>query len=390
MSNYTIQAGSGPIIITIENGSIKIVIPGAETEPDTQEPDVPVDSPVEETNPSGQISFVGRNLYNSEGIRIVPRGPEMTMASLSAISDLDNIAATGANAVRVLLCSDAVNGMTSAMYDQFFARLVEHKMIAWVSFYTWNSEDNYAISPELGGGNFFNQTAPEGYGVCSPDNHTACYLSMWSRKWVKELMEKYKANIIIDAMQEYIAPTGISADSDVGRAAWRDASLLAISFFRKNGYTHPLAIMASFQGRDLHGILQHAQEILDADTVKVNGQSQIIFGWQAYWSPVGNSWYRDWQGSLILGNGRSLSAEEAIRTILPTLNYPIQCGFDNYAGDTAGDYGIQIRAAASGNIPWLFWDWRNGRLDCPLNGETCRNFVMTNSTGFAGARTALA
>lgn len=349
---------------------------------------IPVGSPIVE--PSGQITFAGRNIYNSEGTRIVPRGPELTFPA-SGISDLDNIAATGANAIRVLITTDAINGVTPELLDAFLNRVAFHNMVAWVSFYTWNEGANFAIAPALGGGNFFSQTAPEGYGTCSLDSHGPCYLSMWDRQWVKDVMAAHQSHVIIDAMQEYIAPSGIAPDSEAGRAAWRDAAISSVQFFRDRGYTHPLAVMASFQGRDLYGIIQHAQAILDADTVLVNGQPQIIFGWQAYWSSVGSpGYYPGWQGSLILGPGQSLTATQAIDTVLPTLPYPIQAGFDNYPDDTASDWQIQIEAAARQDNAWLWWDWRNGQLDCPVDGATCRNYVLTATDGFAGARTALA
>jgi hypothetical protein len=336
------------------------------------------------------ITFSGREILDATGARIVPRGPEMTMASSAALTDIDNIAATGANAVRVLLGVDAVNNMTPELFDQFFAKIQQHDMIAWVSFYAWNEAANFAIAPALGGGNFFSQTAPEGYGVCSTDSHGPCYLSMWDRQWVKDLMDKYRSYVILDAMQEYIAPSGVEAGSEAGRAAWRDAAISSVEFFRDRGYTQPLAVMASFQGRDLYGITQHATAILNADTIKIGGQSQIIFGWQAYWSSVGSpTFYPSWQGSLLLGPGQSITATQAIDTILPTLPYPVQAGFDNYADDTASDWQIQIEAAERQDNAWLWWDWRNGQLDCPLDGATCRTYVLTSQAGFAGARTAL-
>lgn len=346
----------------------------------------PVDPPVE---PTGQITFAGRAIYNAAGTRIVPRGPELTFPA-SGIADLDAIAATGANAIRVLITTDAINGVTPESLGAFLDRLAFHDMIAWVSFYTWNEASNFAIGAPLGGGNFFSQTAPDGYGVCSTDSHGPCYLSMWDRQWIKDLMATHRSRVIIDAMQEYIAPQGVDPASEAAGVAWRDAAISSVQFFRSRGYTHPLAVMAGRQGRDLARIVQHAADILAADTVQTGGQSQIIFGWQAYWSSVGSpAYYPGWQGSLILGAGQSLTAPQAIDTVLPTLPYPVQAGFDNYPDDTASDWQIQIEAAARQDNAWLWWDWRNGELDCPLDGATCQTYVLTSTDGFAGARTAL-
>lgn len=338
-------------------------------------------------DPTGQVAFIGRNIYNAASARILPRGPELTFPE-SDITDLDNIAATGANAIRVLVTVDALNGVTPTSLGEFLARVRYHGMIAWVSFYAWNEGANFAVGAPLGGGNFYNLTAPAGYGTCSIETPGPCYLGMWDRQWVFDLMSEYRDVVIIDAMQEYKNAPG-TGDTPAGRAAWRDDAISHITFFRERGYTQPLAIMSNFEGRDLAAIDEHHAAILAADTVTVNGQPQIIFGWQAYWSPVGNDWYKTWQGSLLLGAGQSLTAAQAISTIVASYDFPIQCGFDNYAGDTASDYDEQIEAAAAVNVPWLWWDWRGGQLDCPLDGATCRTYVLTSSSGFAGARTAL-
>lgn len=312
------------------------------------------------------------------------------MASPSILSDLDVIAATGANAVRVLLTTDALNNMSPQTFDQFFAKLAAHDMIAWVSFYTWNEGQNYVIGSSLGGGNFYSLTAPSGTGTCARATPGPCYLAMWDRQWIKDLMSKYRSRVILDAMQEYIAPPGIDPGSDAGRTAWSSEARTHIQFFRSRGYTQPLAIMTSFEGRDLSAIVQHGASIASTDTVRVNGQPQVIFGWQAYWSSSANpNFYPQWQGSRLLGAGQSLSATQAINTILPNLSFPVQVGLDNYSEDTNRDWRIQMDAAAAQGQSWLWWDWRNGRLDCPVEGDTCRNYVLTSQNGFAGARTAL-
>lgn len=345
-----------------------------------------------------QISFVGRNILNASGQQIVPRGPELTFPE-SDIADLDAIAATGANAIRVLITLDALNGVTPTSIGEFLARVRFHNMIAWVSFYTWNGSTDpelyestmFEIGAPLGGGYFHELTAPAGFGTCSLDTPGPCYLGIWDRQWVFDLMNEYRDIVIIDAMQEYITPSGIDENSPAGRLSWATDARTHVRFFRERGYTQPLAIMGAIEGRNLAATLEYADTILAEDTVLVGGQSQIIFGWQAYWSDINAPmWYPSTQGALILGAGNTLTAEQAIDTILPTLNYPIQCGFDNYATDTASDYDIQMQAAAVRRVPWLWWDWRQGQLDCPLDGATCRTYVLTSQEGFFGARNALA
>jgi len=337
---------------------------------------------------AGRIQLIGNKIYDQAGQQIIARGPEYTLADGYGVDrDLDLIAATGANAMRVLLVPDAVNGMTPQAFDAFFAKAAAKKMVLWVSFYTWNSGANHAIGTSLGGGNFYSLQAPTGTGTCSTATPGPCYLAMWSRQWVKDLVNKYHANVIIDAMQEYITPPGLESGTEAGRLAWANEAKTHIQFFRAQGYTHPLEIMSNIQGRDLYAIVQHGTSIRSVDTVLLGGQAQTLFGWQAYWSDVSApQWYPSTQGALLLGAGRSITATQAIATILPNLTFPVQVGFDAYANDTNGDYAIQITQAAASGISWLWWDWRNGALDCQSFGTTCSDFVLNSQAGFAGAK----
>jgi hypothetical protein len=104
---------------------------------------------------------------------------------------------------------------------------------------------------------------------------------MWSRPWLKDSANKYRANLIIDAAQEYIGTA--DAGSEAGRTQWAAAAQTDIRFFGSQGYGNPLEIMANFQGRDLCAIIQHGQAIRASDSLKVNGDPQTMFGWQAYW-----------------------------------------------------------------------------------------------------------
>jgi hypothetical protein len=346
-----------------------------------------------------QITFAGREILDANGVRIVPRGPELIVASTDAIGDIDEMADMGANAVRLLLGLDTINGMTPTIFRQVLDRIVARDMVAWVSLYTWNGAANREIAPVFGGGNFESLTAPPGTGVCSTATPGPCYLSMWDRQWLKDLMNDYRENVIIDASQEFIDPS--DPETPAGRLAWRNEAINHIQFFRAAGYTQPLAIMSNYEGRDLYAITEHAAAIMAADTVMVNGQAQIIFGWQAYWSPEwAQSFYPDYQGNLFLGVGQSLTSVQAINTILPTLNYPVQAGFDNYVGDStapADDYDNQLDAAAAQLVPWLWWAWAGNTVEAPYAFSTggapaqaaVRAYVEDSPAGFAGARTAL-
>jgi hypothetical protein len=341
-----------------------------------------------------QITFAGRDILDANGVRIVPRGPELIVASTAAIGDIDEMADMGANGVRLLLGLDTINGMTPTIFRQVLDRVVARDMVAWISLYTWNSAANREIAPVFGGGNFESLTAPPGTGVCSTATPGPCYLSMWDRQWLKDLMSDYREVVIIDASQEFIDPS--DPETPAGRLAWRNEAINHIQFFRAAGYTQPLAIMSNYEGRDLYAITEHAAAIMAADTVTVNGQAQIIFGWQAYWSPAwAPTFYPAYQGNLFLGVGQSLTAVQAINTILLTLDYPIQMGIDNYEGDTADDYDIQMVAAADRGVPWLWWAWAGNTVEAPYAFSTggapaeaaVRAYVEDSPNGFAGART---
>lgn len=299
------------------------------------------------------------------------------------MNQIDTIAATGANAVRILMTIDAANGMTPEAFDAVFARAVQKRMVIWASIYTWNNDANNPISAALGGGNFYSLTAPAGTTACSGTRPASCYLAMWDRPWMKALMEKYRANVIIDASQEYIS-TG-DAGSAAGRQEWADAAKMNLRWFRSAGYTQPLTFMSNFEGRDLKAIVEHGNAIRAEDTVIVNGHPQTMFAWQAYWS---GSWYPAWQGELILGAGQTLSAAQAIHQILPTLSFPIEAGFDNYAGDTNTQYPEQIDQAAADGVSWLWWVWDKGagQVQCPVSGQSCVDFVQGSTNGFKGAK----
>lgn len=344
--------------------------------------------------PSSYITLQGRRIYDADGVLTVPRGPEMVVSSAAAINDIDTIADMGANGVRLLLTLNATNGTTPELFRQVLDRVVARGMVAWVSLYMWDDGSGFVIGAPFGGGTFFNLTAPPGTGVCDASTPGPCYLSMWDRAWLKSMMDDYRSHVIIDASQEFIDPS--DPETPAGRAAWRDSAIQHVQFFRAAGYQNPLAIMSNYEGRDLYAIVEHAAAIMAADTVLVGGQPQIIFGWQAYWSPTwAPEFYPNYQGALFLGAGQSLTAVQALNTILPTLGYPIQVGFDNYEGDTAGDYGIQMVAAADQQIPWLWWAWAGTGVEGPLafaqggaSGlQALRDYVEDSPDGFAGART---
>jgi hypothetical protein len=330
---------------------------------------------------SRTIQLFGNRIHDTSGTPITARGAEMVVASTGNATWIDTAAGMGANAVRLLLTLDAANGMTPATFDTLVGRAVSHKMIVWLSLYTWDDGNSNVIGSALGGGNFYSLAAPSGTGTCAKNTPTSCYLAMWSRQWLKDLVAKYQSHLIVDAMQEYI---GVSdASTEAGRTEWANAAMANIKWFRGAGYVQPLEIMSNYQGRDLYAIVEKGTAIRAVDTVVINGYPQTMFGWQAYWAAT---WYKQWQGNLLLGGSNTITGAQAIHQFAVTQAFPIEIGLDNYGGDTAGEYRAEMDQAAADNGSLLWWAWTGANtVEAPSDGATCQSYVTTSTAGFAGA-----
>jgi hypothetical protein len=298
------------------------------------------------------------------------------------VKDIEQMAALGANAVRMLFVLDAVNQPTPEGFDALLGAAAARHMVVWVSLYTWDSSSNHTIADSLGGGRFHSLKGP-GDAPCSSETPAPCYLAVWSRQWLKDLMHKYRANVIVDAMQEFIQPG--DPGTEAARATWAAAATANVEFFRAQGYTNPLEIMANFEGRDLYGIVEHGEAIRAADTVRIDGFPQTMFGWQAYWG-TDDGFYPRYQGALLLGReGGVVTGPQAIHQFAASRAFPIQIGIDNYPGDTNLDYRAEIDQAAADGMSWLWWSWQDGTVECPVSGKTCQAYVTESQNGFGGA-----
>jgi hypothetical protein len=335
------------------------------------------------TASTASIQLIGNKILDSAGNVVIARGAEDVVSSTSQTRDIDQASAMGANAMRMLLTLDAANGMTPAGFDTLLAEAVARRMLVWVSLFTWDSDHNYAIASALGGGNFYALTGPAG-AACSSATPASCYLAMWSRQWLKDLMSKYRSHVIIDASQEFISPG--DPGTETARAAWASAAKTNIQFFRAQGYTNPLEIMTNYQGRDLYAIVEYGDAIRAVDTVSVNGNPQTMFGWQAYWG-TSNGYYPSYQGALLLGQSSGVvTGAQAIHQFAVAQPFPIEIGIDNYPADTNLDYQSEIDQAAADGMSWLWWSWKNGTVECPVSGATCQAYVTGAQNGFKGAK----
>jgi hypothetical protein len=331
---------------------------------------------------NASIRLDGNRILDINGKVIVARGPEDVVASTEQTQDVEQAARLGANAMRMLFTLDSANGMTPAGFDTLLAEAVTRHMLVWVSLYTWDSGHDHVIASALGGGNFYSLNPPQGH-TCSSDEPAGCYLAVWSRQWLKDLMDKYRSNVIVDAMQEFISPGDASTED--ARVTWATAAEANIRFFRAQGYTNPLEIMANFQGRDLYGIVEYGESIRGVDVVEVDGDPQTMFGWQAYWGTT-DGYYPRYQGALLTGESDGVvTGPDAIHRYAAPQSFPIEIGIDNFAGDTNLDYQAEVDQAAADEMSWLWWSWKDGTVECPVSGDPCRSYVTSSDNGFKGA-----
>lgn len=310
------------------------------------------------SNTARGIAISGRHLVDGRGRVFVPRGPELVVADERQAGEIDAIAATGANAMRMLLTIDTANGMTPLAFERLIARAVSHKMVVWISLFTWNDRHGRDIAPAFGGGRLAQMSD---------------YLTVWERPWLKELVKKFDGWVIIDAMQEFKSKIQPPENSRAVRE-WVDAAKSHVRFFRRQGYKQPLQIMTSFEGRDLHAIIEHADEILGADDLTLHGSKQTLFGWQAYWGP---GFYENWQGKALVG--RRITAAEAVQKFVATRRYPIMVGLDTVDVPGRESYAEIMPACEAHSVGWLWWEWEE------LKTEPHGEIVRKSKAGFAGS-----
>jgi len=242
----------------------------------------------------------GDRLLDSCGEPFVVRGVEQILGrELPPGNDwlglVEQIASTGANAVRVL---PGVNTLTVSDVDRVLTLVGERGMVAF-------------LAPLNQSGNWF------------------------ARAEVKTMLKKHESYIIIDAYGE-------PQYDDLER--WRSEAADALREYRELGYHVPLTVTANQFGRDLPSILDHGDEILAADP-----EGNTFLGWQAYWGQGG--YYQEHYGlslseavQAIVDSGLPIQMGLDHVTDLPS--------------ETA-DYGQLMTLAERNGIGWLWWDWFN-------------------------------
>lgn len=258
---------------------------------------------------SATLQVRGRQLLDTCGAPVVVRGVEQVVGIGMEVPQIggnhlalvDEIAATGANAVR-LLPDLAAGQLDLQRVDALFERAVRHGMIVY-----WSP---YASSGTL-------------------DKR-----AFWERPDVKALVHKWRQWLIIDAFQE---------PNYDDRVRWKSDAIAAIRHVRAQGYVVPVTVMANRAGRDLPSALEHGSAIVSSDPL-----GRTILGWQAYW---GSSRYYQREYGMTLAQGVRAAAKQP---------FPIQVGLDYQTdpGETA-EFADGMDAAKDAAIGWLWWDYHN-------------------------------
>jgi hypothetical protein len=261
---------------------------------------------------AGRLRTEGRFLLDTCGNRLVVRGIEGSIGAGMEVHGtfsgyIDELAATGANAVRLL--PDQAPGQPTAsatVIEGMVARAVSHGMVVYLSVYD----------------NRYNDFVP--FDVIQ---------AFWARPDIKSLVNRYRKWMIVDGVQE------IDAADCVG---WRNEAVSRLTWLRGQGYDLPTTAISAQRGRKLNCAVQEGAAVVAADPLH-----QVIIGVQMYWGTP--FWIED-QGTVAQG----------IATIAQQ-SFPIQAGFD-YVSDGGGtyvDYQGGMTAAETYSVGWLWWDYYN-------------------------------
>jgi mannan endo-1,4-beta-mannosidase len=248
------------------------------------------------------MQTAGRWLIDSCGNFFTARGVEQIFGNQLPdgndwVGLLEQIAASGANAVRILA---GTNTLGVDDVDALLEVVADHHMVAYVTPYG-NEGDNWLSRPE-----------------------------------VRAMLTKHEQYILIDAFGE---PTFDD------RARFLSEATAALQRVRSWGYRVPLTVTANQFGRDLPSVLQLGAQIVAADPLH-----NTVLGWQAYWSDTG--YYQQTYGlSTTEGVEAAANADFPIQLGLDRVT--------DFPSEVTADFGALLSATQANSIGWLWWDWYN-------------------------------
>lgn len=266
----------------------------------------------------------GRQLLDACGNVFVVRGVEQAFGEqLPQGNDwvglIEQIAASGVNAVRILAGTDT---LALEDVDALLGVVADHEMVAYVTPY---------------------------------GNEATAWLEGAD---VRAMLAKHEKYIIIDAFGE---PTFDD------RARFVADATSTIQRVRSWGYRVPLTVTANQFGRDLPSLLELGSQIVAADPL-----NNTILGWQAYWSTTG--YYQERYGmSAVEGVRAAARAPFPIQLGLDRVT--------DFPSSATADYGALLAATEEHGIGWLWWDWYNpyGNENNLTHDGSATNLTATGS-----------
>lgn len=302
------------------------------------------------SGPGYTLSVQGRQLLDTCGNPLVIRGVEQPMADpfqpavgpRSLEATLDQIAMTGANAVRLLFDltpAEAMKFVDPANIETIIDAATSRQLVVYFT-----------------GGSYDWHPDPDG-------TYRSSYRAWLAQDEIKAMVNRYKKWMIVDAGGESYAPT---------HEEWRDQTIQDVLALRAMGYAVPLVAIGPTYGRDLPAILQYGSAIEQADPLH-----NTILGWQAYWGSS-NVYQGLYGGQMGLSNPTSIANGISVAAMQ---NFPIQVGLD-YRSDPNEicDYQSGMRAAADNNVGWLWWAYYHP-LEWPVwQNQLSNNGLLSNLT----------
>lgn len=275
--------------------------------------------------PSDTMRTSGRQLLDTCGNPFVTRGVEQIFGNqLPQGNDwnglLEQIAASGVNAVRILAGTDTL-GVDDV--DRLLDTVAEHGMVAYVTPY---GNDN---------------------------------MRWLEGEDVRAMLKKHEKYILIDAFGE---PTFDD------RAKFLADSTSTIRTVRGWGYEVPLTVTANQFGRDLPSLFELGEQIIAADPLH-----NTVLGWQAYWS--NNNYYQEHYGFTLT------EAVDAIAASGLPIQLGLDRVTD-FPSDATADFGTLMAETERHGVGWLWWDWFNpyGNENNLTHNGTATDLTPTGDT----------
>ena len=281
---------------------------------------------------STQTKVSGNKLLDPCGNQVIVRGVEQVV-SASNVPMINEIAKTGANAVRLLpMFTSDPGANTAATFDALLAACKANGMVAMISpILSWEP-----ASDELA-------------------------WSWYERTDIYNVLMKYKDHTILD---------GVMEQNYSDRTRWETTAKTAIDKLRAKGYTQTINCMSSDYGRSAATIIEKSAAVFNHDPLK-----NVMFNVQSYWSTCESGWCAT--DSQFGHQGTSTEIIKANLAKLANLPYVVNIGTTPWAegaGCNSGfvDYQTAMQECQRLGLGYLNWDWHNPH-------EWSHVFAMTTS-----------